>query len=299
MTLATKLSSFFPPCGDKWQSRTVLRNSTMTGRLRRTACWSKAWVCKPHKKWCVCSGRSWSRSSGAWAVATDPKLAQTQAGALQSQPGSYSLAPAGSVGVRQYAGAPFAAPRTVSKKLNKDFSSRAGSLVSLQEHTSFLSVTHLSLKDKEITEAPILEQNTDMLKKHIDKPSFSFLHEFGDSENMSSGKKVLWLVSSFKKKIIASLTATEFSPNSALSLSQAICIFLRHWAVHCTSIRLKARSINTTNNTNWNLGTASLYSHSVSNWQTLIVSQCFSWNSKIPDALTGKTISTCVPRETQ
>lgn len=53
MTLATKLSSFLPPCGDRWQCRTVLRKLIVTRRLRKAACQSQAWACKPCKKWCV------------------------------------------------------------------------------------------------------------------------------------------------------------------------------------------------------------------------------------------------------
>lgn len=53
MTLATKLSSFLPLCGDRWQSRTVLRNLIVTRRLRKAACQSRAWVCKPCKERCV------------------------------------------------------------------------------------------------------------------------------------------------------------------------------------------------------------------------------------------------------
>lgn len=98
---------------------------------------------------CTTGGRSWSRSFGAWVVATELKSVQTQASTLLSQPRGYSLAPAGSRGVRQRAGVPFAAPHAALKKLNKDFSFRAVSLVSLQEHIlSSLSPISLFLIDK-------------------------------------------------------------------------------------------------------------------------------------------------------
>lgn len=85
-----------------------------------------------------------------WVVATDPKAAQTWVGALLSQPRSYSSAPAGSTGEREGAGAPFAAPHAVPKKLNKDFSFRGCQSGIITGTHSFLAVTHLSLSHRQI-----------------------------------------------------------------------------------------------------------------------------------------------------
>lgn len=149
-TLATKLSSFLPPCGDK------------VGLSLRTSSWQEGWEKPPAKAelgsvnlvtngvWVrMWGGRPWSRPFGAWAVTTDPKPAQSQVGAVLFQPEISFPVPVRRTGVRQRAGAPFAAPCAAPKKLNKDFSFRAVSLISLQEHIlSSQSPISLFLLDK-------------------------------------------------------------------------------------------------------------------------------------------------------
>ena len=55
---------------------------------------------------------------------------------------------------------------------------------------SFLAVTHLSLSHRQINNRGSKPGTKHWhAKKHIDKPSFSSLHEFGDSGNMSSGEE--------------------------------------------------------------------------------------------------------------
>lgn len=149
-TLATKLSSFLPPCGDR------------IGLSLGTSSWQEGWEKLPAKAelgsvnlvkngvWvCVLAGRPWSRPFGAWVVTTDPKPAQSQVGAVLFQPEISSSSPVGRTGARQHAGAPFAAPCAAPKKLNKDFSARAVSLISLQEYIlSSLSPTSLFLLGK-------------------------------------------------------------------------------------------------------------------------------------------------------